>query len=94
MGTSSYHGGYYEEVIGKEKFASFKLSPGFSYGIIGYTEAHNFVDGKRSILEIYQATAAELWSEGYPSLHNITLEEVSNYMRMLEAAKVITITTR
>jgi len=94
MGKSSYFGDYYEKVLGKEKLSSFKLNPNFSYGQVGYTEAHNFIDGKRSVLEIYQAVAAELWSEGYPPLHDITLTEVSNYMRMLEAAKVITIKKR
>ena len=94
MGTSSYHGGYYEKVLGKEKLSSFNLNPSFAYGVLGYTEAHNFIDGKKSILQIYQATQAELWSEGYPATHDITLTEVENYMRMLEAAKVITIEKR
>jgi len=89
MGTSSYHGNYYEKVLGKEKLSTFNLRPNFSYGIVGYTEAHNFINGKKSILEIFEATSAELWSEGYPEAHNITLEEVTNYMRMLEAAKII-----
>ncbi len=91
VGTSSYFGGYYEKVIGRERLASFQLNPNFAYGVMGYTEAHNFIDGKRSILDIYQATAAELWSEGYPHSHDITLTEAGRYMRMLEAAKVITL---
>ncbi len=94
IGTSSYFGDYYEKVLGKERLASFKLKPNFSYGLVGYIEAHNFIEGKRSILEIYQATAAELWSEEYPPMHDITLTEVKNYMRMLEAAKIITIKKR
>jgi hypothetical protein len=94
MGTSSYFGNYYEKVLGKEKLASFQLNPNFAYGVMGYTEAHNFIDGKRSILDIYQATTAELWSEGYPHSHDITLTEVDRYMRMLEAAKVITLKTK
>jgi hypothetical protein len=94
LGTSAYFGNYYEKVLGKEKLESFGLKPDFSYGHVGYTEAHNFIDGKRGILEIYEATAAELWSEGYPPAHTITLGEVANYMRMLEAAGVITIRPR
>ncbi len=94
MGTSSYFGDYYEKVLGKKKFDSFHLKPYFSYGLVGYTEAHNFINGGRSIFEISQATATELWSEGYPPKHDITLTEVKNYMRMLEAAKVITIKKR
>lgn len=91
MGTSSYFGDYYLNVLGREKLDSFGLNPNFSYGIIGYTEAHNFIDGKNSILEIYQATSAELWSEGYPAYHDISLSEVASYIRMLEAAQVISI---
>jgi hypothetical protein len=94
MGTSCYFGDYYEKTLGKEKLDSYNLDPAFSYGIVGYTEAHNFIDGNRSILEIFQATTAELWSEGYPSSHDITLTEVKNYMKMLEAAHVITFKTR
>jgi hypothetical protein len=94
IGTSSYFGDYYEKVLGKENLASFNLHPSFAYGVTGYTEAHNFIDGKKNILQIFQATQAELWSEGYPALHDISLIEVENYMRMLEAAKVITIEKR
>jgi hypothetical protein len=94
LGTSAYFGNYYEKVLGREKLESFGLKPDFSYGHAGCTEAHNFIDGKRSILEIYEATGAELWSEGYPPAHTITLGEVANYMRMLEAAGVITIRPR
>lgn len=93
-GKSSYFGDYYLKVLGQEKLDSFHLRPGFSYGIVGYTEAHNFIDGRLSILEIHQATAAELWSEGYPSEHDVTLTEVADYMRMLEAAGIITIEKR
>ncbi|MEW5901286.1 MAG: DUF4910 domain-containing protein, partial [Acidobacteriota bacterium] len=91
LGTSAYFGNYYEKVLGKEKLASFGLKPDFSYGHLGYTEAHNFIDGRRSVQEIYEAVAAELWSEGYPAQHEISLGEVAAYMRMLEAAKVITL---
>jgi len=91
MGTSAYFGNYYEKVLGKEKLDSFRLAPDFSYGRVGYTEAQNFIDGRRSILEIYEATDSELWSEGYPPAHGITLREVASYMRMLEAAGVINV---
>ena len=91
MGTSAYFGNYYEKVLGKEKLDSFGLAPDFAYGHVGYTEAHNFIIGRRSILEIYQAADSELWSEGYPAMHGISLLEVANYMRMLQAARVITL---
>ena len=94
MGTSSYFGDYYQKILGREKLDSFGLKQNFSYGIVGYTEAHNFINGEKSILEIYQATQAELWSEGYHSSHDITLKEVADYMRMLEAAQVITIISK
>jgi aminopeptidase YwaD len=91
MGTSAYYGNYYEKVLGREKLESFRLAPDFSYGHVGYTEAHNFIDGRRSILEIYRSTDSELWSEGYPAAHGIALPEVARYMRMLAAAGVITL---
>jgi len=91
MGTSSYFGDYYEKVLGKERLASFNLKPDFAYGHLGYVEAHNFINGRRSILDIYKATVCELWSEQYPPAHAISLREVADYMNMLEAAKVITL---
>ena len=94
MGTSAYFGNYYEKVLGKERLESFGLAPDFSYGHVGYTEAHNFINGRRSVLEIHQAVESELWSEGYPAAHGISLREVASYMRMLEAAKVITLEKR
>jgi hypothetical protein len=94
MGTSAYFGDYYEKVLGKDKLRSFDLAPDFSYGHVGYTEAYNFIDGRRSVLEIHEAVDSELWSEGYPAAHGISLREVASYMRMLEAAKVITLESR
>ena len=94
MGTSAYFGDYYEKVLGREKLQSFGLKPGFSYGHVGYTEAHNFINGRSSILEIHDAVAAELWSEGYPAGHAISLTEVAAYIRMLEAAGTITLERR
>lgn len=94
LGTSAYFGNYYEKVLGKEKLASFGLAPEFSYGHLGYTEAHNFIDGRRSVLGIFRAVDSELWSEGYPAAHAIGLREVASYMRMLEAAGVITLEKR
>ncbi len=94
LGTSAYFGNYYEKVLGKEKLGSFGLAPDFSYGHVGYTEAHNFINGRRSVLGIHRAVEAELWSEGYPAAHGISLREVASYMRMLEAAKVITLERR
>jgi hypothetical protein len=91
MGTSSYFGDYYEKVLGQEKLSSFNLKPDFAYGHLGYTEAHNFINGRRSILDIYKATMSELWSEQYSPAHAISLREVADYMKMLEAAKVITL---
>jgi hypothetical protein len=91
MGTSSYFGDYYEKVLGQERLASFNLKSDFAYGHLGYTEAHNFINGRRSILDIYRATTSELWSEQYPPAHAISLREVADYMKMLEAAKVITL---
>ena len=94
MGASAYFGNYYEKVLGKEKLGSFGLAPDFSYGHLGYTEAHNFIDGRRSVLGIFRAVDSELWSEGYPATHAIGLREVASYMRMLEAAGVITLEKR
>lgn len=93
-GTTSYFGDYFLHTLGREGLARFNLRPGFDYGIIGYAEARNFVDGRRSILDIYAATTSELWSEGVPATHDIALEELERYMRMLEAAKLITIEAR
>jgi hypothetical protein len=91
MGTSAYFGNYYEKMLGKERLETFRLHPDFAYGHVGYAEAHNFIDGRRTILEIYEAVAAELWSEDYPPYHHISLGEVGSYMKMLEASGVITI---
>ena len=94
VGTSAYFGGYYEKALGKERLESFGLAADFSYGHVGYSEAHNFIDGRRSVLEIYRAVDSELWSEGYPAAHGITLREVASYMRILEAAGVITLDSK
>ena len=47
-----------------------------------------------SILDIFGAVDAELWSEGYPAMHGITLREVASYVRMLQAAGIVTVERR
>ena len=89
-GTTAYFGDYLVTKLGREKLAAYKLRPGFDYSLVGYAEARNFVDGHRSILDIYQAVEAELWSEGYPPAQQMTLDETARYMDMLEAAGLIT----
>jgi len=91
LGTTAYFGDYYGRTLGAERLASFDLRPGFDYGNIGYSETKNFIDGRRSILDIHAATEAEIWSEGYPSSHRIGLEEAERFIRMLEAAGLVTI---
>jgi hypothetical protein len=93
-GTTAYFGDYFMKKLGREKLASYKLRSGFDYSLMGYAEARNFIDGKRSILEIYQAVEAELWSEGYPQAQKMTLDETARYIDMLEAAGLITSSRR
>jgi hypothetical protein len=62
--------------------------------VIGYAEARNFMDGHRSLREIYDAVAAEVWSEGYPADQAIGLDELERYSQMLEAAGLITLVHR
>lgn len=93
-GTTAYFGNYYVRTLGRDKLASFKLRGGFDYGHVGYAEARNFMDGRRSIREIHDAVAAELWSEGYPESQAIGLDEVERYAKMLEAAEVVTLERR
>jgi hypothetical protein len=93
-GTTTYFGNYFVRTLGREKLASFKLRSGFDYGIIGYAEARNFMNGHRSLLDIYNAVAAEVWSEGYPTDQAIGLDELERYARMLDAAALVTLTHR
>jgi hypothetical protein len=93
-GTTAYFGGYFARTLGSKKLASFKLRGGFDYGIIGYAEARNFMNGSRSLLDIYNAVAAEVWYEGYPPDQAIALDELERYAEMLEAAGLVTLTHR
>lgn len=93
-GTTAYFGGYFVRTLGNKKLASFKLRGGFDYGIIGYAEARNFMNGHRSLLDIYNAVAAEVWYEGYPADQAIELDELERYAQMLEAAGLVTLTHR
>jgi hypothetical protein len=93
-GATAYFGDYFVRTLGRDSLASFHLRSGFDYGHVGYAEARNFIDGRRSIAEIHDAVAAEIWAEGYPPEQAIGLEETERYMKMLEAAGLITLEHR
>jgi hypothetical protein len=79
------------KTLGREKVASYRLRPGFDYSQIGFAEARNFIDGKRSALYIYDAVSAEIWWGGYPPNQAIAPDELERYLQMLSASGLITL---
>ncbi len=91
-GSPGYFGGYFEGEIGEDFL---KKYPGvrsrFNYGNVGYYETLNYIDGKNTISDIYEAVEAELWSGGYDEDQHLTFEETVEYIRMLKEAHVVDI---
>jgi len=90
-GVPGYLKGYFRLALGEEGLKAFPntLARSYNYGVLGYYETISFIDGERSILDIYNAVQAELLSGNYPPSQGISLTETEEYIRMLEAAKVI-----
>lgn len=89
-GSPGYFDTYFEDILGPGYLNRYpKIVHYFAYGSAGYYETLNYIDGKRSIRDIYEAVQAELWSGDYSPAHSLSLEETAEYMRLLKDARVI-----
>jgi aminopeptidase YwaD len=89
-GSIGYFSNYFEDLLGKdflEKYPGVKSS--IRYGHVGYYETLNYINGQNSVADIYLAVQAELMSGGYSSYHQMTVEEMSNFLRLLKDGRVI-----
>jgi hypothetical protein len=88
-GSPGYFITFFEKALGKDFLKKYEISPYFMYGNVGYYETLNHIDGINSILDIYRAVQAELFSGNYASGHFLTLAETYEYLKMLRDSKVI-----
>jgi len=88
-GSPGFAARFLENKLGPEKFQSFNISPRYSYGHIGYYEILNFIDGRKSILDIYNFVLSETISGNYDKVYQLSLTDIENYIGCLEAAGVI-----
>ncbi len=89
-GSPGYFSNYFEEKLGEDFLNRYKkVRPDFNYGNVGYYETLNYVDGRNSLEDVYQAVQAELWSEDYSADHSLSFEETSEYLQMLKDAGVL-----
>lgn len=94
-GSPGYFDTYFEDILGPGYLKKYpKILHYFAYGSAGYYETLNFIDGKRSVLDICEAVRAELWSGDYAASHSLSLEETAEYVRLLNDARVISIKKR
>jgi len=56
----------------------------------GLKDSFNYIDGQRTIVDIYNAVQAELWSGNYTERYYVSFENMANYFRMLKDAGIIT----
>jgi aminopeptidase YwaD len=89
-GSIGYFSNYFEDMLGKDFLSKYQgVKSSIHYGHVGYYETLNYIDGQNSIADIYQAVQAELLSGGYSSYHQMSFEEMSNFMRLLKDGRVI-----
>lgn len=88
-GSPGYFITFFEKALGEDFLKKYEISPYFMYGSVGYYETLNYVDGIKSILDIYRTVQAELLSGNYAPKHFLTLEETYEYLRMLKDSGVI-----
>ncbi|UCC38699.1 MAG: DUF4910 domain-containing protein [Candidatus Aminicenantes bacterium] len=90
-GSIGYFSNYLEDKLGEGFLTKYKGVRGsIKYGNVGYYEAMNYVDGKNTVADIYEAVHSELWSGDYSAYHYLTFEEMTNFFKMLRDADVIT----
>jgi hypothetical protein len=94
-GSPGYFDTYFEDTLGPNYLKKYpNILHYFAYGSTGYYETLNYMDGKRSVLDIYEAVRAELWSGDYSFSHSLSLEETAEYVRLLNDARVISLKKR
>ena len=55
----------------------------------GLIHSFLFIDGQRTVKEIYDAVQSELWSGGYTSRYHVSFKIMTNYFRMLKDKVII-----
>ncbi len=81
---------YFVDKLGEkfiEKYKALSLEMLFSNKSIH--ETFNYIDGRNTLADIYEAIQAEHWSEGYSARHSLTFEQMSDYIRLLKDTLII-----
>jgi aminopeptidase YwaD len=81
---------YFTEILGEDFLSRGNgLQAAFRTRSKGLLESFNFIDGKRSLAEIYDAVQSEIWSSEYLREDSFSPELMDAYFRLLKDARVI-----
>jgi aminopeptidase YwaD len=81
---------YFIETLGEDFLSRYSgLEPAFRSGSRGLLESFNFIDGARSLADIYEAVQSELWSTEDSDKDSFSPDLVGSYFQLLKDARVI-----
>jgi hypothetical protein len=81
---------YFMHKLGEKYIEKYKaLSVDMLFSNRSIHETFNYIDGRNTLADIYEATQAEHWSEGYSARHSLTFEQMSDYIRLLKDTEII-----
>lgn len=81
---------YFIETLGEDFLKRYGgLETAFRSRSRGLLESFNFIDGTRSLADIYEAVQSELWSSEYSIKDSFSPDLMSSYFQLLKDALVI-----
>ncbi|UCC39687.1 MAG: DUF4910 domain-containing protein [Candidatus Aminicenantes bacterium] len=84
----SNNSGYFRDTLG-EDFADRYKGVGSVLWMKTLKDCFNYIDGQRTVVDIYEAVQAELWCGGYSQRYQVSFEVATNYFQMLKDANII-----
>jgi len=82
--------GYFRDNLGEKFIERYKaLSLDTLFNNKSIHETFNYIDGRNTLADIYEAIQAERWSEGYSARQSLTFEQMSDYIRLLKDSQII-----
>jgi len=79
---------YFQDKLGEDVFKRYE-GVRDALWIKGLKDSFLYIDGRKTLKEIYDAVQSELWSGGYTQRYRVSFEIMTEYFRLLKDAGII-----
>jgi DNA-binding ferritin-like protein (Dps family) len=79
---------YFQDKLGEDVFERYEGVRSALWNK-GLKDSFLYIDGHKTVKEIYDAVQSELWSGGYTQRYRVSFEIMTEYFRLLKDAGII-----